>query len=149
MSYLNIISLADAKIYLGVDDTSRDSEIIRIITAAFRYVENNTNYIVFAKDKTYQYSNYCVRVYDYPINSTANTTATPEVKNGYTLYTESNSETKSITLNVGFEDKEDIPEDIIEVTYMLIKHFFNEQEGSGKIPMIITEIINQNKRFII
>ena len=71
MAYIDIIPLADAKVYLRIDDTltEDDAQITRMISAALSYVENYTNHILVSADKTYRMVNGFVRVYDYPINS--------------------------------------------------------------------------------
>ena len=76
MAYLTVIPLADAKTYLGVDDTSRDAEITRMIEAALALLEKRTNHIMVVGNKDYFYEDGCVRVYDYPINTADNTLAT-------------------------------------------------------------------------
>lgn len=71
MAYIDVISLANAKLYLRVDDTltEDDAQITNMINVALKHVEDNTQILVFARDKTYRMINGCIRVYDYPINS--------------------------------------------------------------------------------
>ena len=149
MPYTDIISLSDAKDYLGVDDTSRDTEITRMIKSALTYMEKRTNHLLLAVDKDYIYTDGCVRVYDYPINTVVEGV---EVKTGYSIYTEANSDITSITLNVGYETVTDIPDDLTEAAYIMLKFFFFEQdklEEKGRVPLVVQEIINEYKRFII
>lgn len=149
MSYLSVISLSDAKTYLGVDDTARDAEISRIIKSALSYIEKRTNIILDAKDKLYYYDTTdCAYVFDYPINSTTNTTATVEVKQSYSIYTETDSDIDSITINVGYSDPTDIEHDLIECGYAIIECLFN----GGKLSELsdaIESMISVNRRFII
>lgn len=150
MPYTDIISLEDAKDYLGVDDTSRDTEISRMIKSALYFMEKKTQHYLLPIDKVYNYKNNCARVYDYPINTSI--TEDVEVCSGYSIYTESDSDIKTITLNVGYEEVSDIPEDLVEAGYIMLKFFFYEQEKleeKGRVPMIVQEIINEYKRFII
>ena len=83
MAYLDIIPLADAKIYLRIDDTltEDDTQITRMINVALSYVERYTNHVLFAKEKTYRLINGCISVYDYPIKESKrpNTSSTMEV----------------------------------------------------------------------
>lgn len=149
MPYTDIISLSDAKDYLGVDDTSRDTEITRMIKSALTYMEKRTNHLLLAVDKDYIYTDGCVRVYDYPINTVVEGA---EVKTGYSIYTEANSDITSITLNVGYDTVSDIPDDLTEAAYIMLKFFFFEQdklEEKGRVPLVVQEIINEYKRFII
>ena len=71
MSYLSIISLAEAKNYLRVDDTltADDDQITNMINSALKYVEDWTNIILYAREKSYIVVGGSKRVYDYPINS--------------------------------------------------------------------------------
>lgn len=147
MIYTNIISIEEAKDYLGIDDSSRDVEITRIIAAALRYVENKTGHILEPRAITYNLINGSVRVFDFPIISTANVTATTTASGLSTLYHDSNNTT--ITLTVGYTSSSDIPSDLLEAGFMLIKFFFYEQEGSGKMPDVINYLLQQHQRFIV
>jgi len=71
MAYLDVISLADAKLYLRVDDTltEDDDQITLMIKTALRHIEKVTNVMVYDRDKTFRFIDGSVRVYDYPINS--------------------------------------------------------------------------------
>ena len=71
MAYTDIITLADAKTYLRIDDTltEDDAQITRMIKASLSQVERITNHILFARAKSYIVEDYSVNVYDYPINS--------------------------------------------------------------------------------
>lgn len=144
--YTDIISLSDAKTYLGVDDTARDAEITRIINSALTYLERSTNVILFPRDKTYIYADGCVRVYDYPINSTTSTTHEVEVKTLYSIYTDNGSE--GVILNVGYTDPADIPADLIETGYAIIECLF-EGGKLADLPTLIKTMIFSNKRFVI
>nr|WP_299488601.1 head-tail connector protein [uncultured Allomuricauda sp.] len=150
MSYLTVIPLANAKTYLGVDDTSRDTEITRMIEAALSLIEKRTNYIMVVGNKDYFYENGCVRVYDYPINTADDTlddSVTRTQKQLYSIYEDSDTSNDKITLNVGGTT---IPSDLKEAGYMLIEFYFNNKEQiGGKLPIAVEQIINNNKRFII
>ena len=146
--YIDIISINKAKDYLGVDDTSRDTEINRMINSAFKYFEKRTNIICSPIDKTYILNNGCVKVYDHPINTLDTalaTTVTRELKGLYSIYTDDDSDNTTLTLNVGSED---IDSDIEEIIFMLIEHYFQEGERS-KLPEYLIEMININRRFIL
>ena len=148
MPYTNVISLASAKDYLGVDDTSRDAEITRMIESALRFLEKRTNIIMEPQTKDYVFVDNCVRVYDHPINTLDNTLpegVTREVRTLYSVYTTTDSDIKTLELNVGSNT---VDNDLVEAGYMLIEHYFQEGQRTP-IPMVVEEIININKRFII
>lgn len=156
MSYLDVISLENAKSFLGVDDTSRDTEITQMINAALSLIERETNYIMEAVDKAYLLRDGCVRVYDYPINTDdgdLDETVTRTNKSLYSIYSDSSTAT-TITLNVGGTD---IPADLVQAGYSLIEFFFNEKETGNRlftydttrIPDHINYIVQKNRRFLL
>ena len=152
MAYLDIIPLADAKVYLRIDDTltEDDAQITRMIKGALSYIERTTNVMLYARDVIYNVSDNAVKVYDYPINSEVANVLDSEVKSLYTNYT---SEESTITLNVGYVDVADIPQELIEVAYVLIKNMYYEKENNKTILESIdslTELTLSNyKRFIL
>ena len=156
MAYLDIISLDDAKTYLGVDDSSRDDEITQMIKAALSFIERKTNHIMDAADKDYILRDGCARVYDYPINTLdadLDDSVTRTNKATYSIY-EDTSTAKIITLNVGGTT---IPNDLIQAGYLLVEHFFAEKETGNnnfsldttRFPVAAMQIIDNNKRFIL
>ncbi|AGO48421.1 head-tail connector protein [Cellulophaga phage phi10:1] len=150
MTHLEVISLDDAKDYLGVDDTSRDTEINRMIKSAISYVEKHTQHHLVEKTKTYGTQTGCIRVYDYPIVSTDNTTHSVDVKNGYSVY--NNYSVNSIDLVLGYNTLDDVPSELVEAAYILIKFFFYEQdkmEEKGRVPFVVEQILESYKRFLI
>lgn len=156
MSYLSVITLDEAKTYLRIDDTltEDDTRITSMIKAALSIIEKRTNVLVYARDKKYLFQDYCLRVYDYPINTTDDIeNVSLEEKELYSLYTTSSSDVKNITINVGYENTEDVPSNIIECALEYIKYMYYDAETNtnklNKIPMYIDDMINQNKRFII
>lgn len=163
MSYLTVISLDDAKTYLGVDDTSRNAEITRMISSALRYVEQHTNHILYSRDRTYILSgrNY-IKIYEHPITAVvkgidkdgADVTLTFETNYDvclgptYTIYEGIDSDAIKLVLTIGYATAADIPEPIIEAGYMLIEHFFNQKEtGNSEIPFACQQLIATYKRF--
>ena len=92
MAYLDVIPLADAKIYLRVDDTltQDDNSITRMINGALGYIERVTNILVYDRTKTFLAVDGEVWVYDYPINAVITPTVANglevTLKNGYNIY---------------------------------------------------------------
>ena len=152
MAYLDVITLADAKVYLRIDDTltEDDTQITRMINAALSYVENYTNHILFARDKEYRLIDGCVRVYDNPINSEVTADLISENKTLYTNYTLGITN-DLIELNVGY-DVADIPQELIEAAYEIIDIYYYGKE-SGKTMADLSPMsrqgLNQYKRFIL
>ena len=146
MAYIDIIPLEHAKAYLGIDDTSRDAEITRIINASLSYLERYTNHMLFDRDKVYLYKNKCVRVFDHPINT--ETSLTQDVEVGALSTTYYSDTAASITLNVGYDDLNLIPPDLIEVGFNIMEHLF-EGKKLTELPSFVIEVMNSFKRFII
>ena len=157
MAYIDIITLAEAKNYLRIDDTltDDDAQITRMINAALAYVENCTNIMLFARNKTYTMVDGFVRVYDYPINI-----ATPpvpadvevEIKTSYVNYSYG-YETCDLVLNVGFASAADVPAQLKEVAFEIIDLMYYEHETGKKytkdLTTLSTVILNSYRRFIL
>lgn len=152
MAYLDIIPLADAKVYLRIDDAMNDddNQIIRMIKGSLSYIEQYTNIMLFARDKNYIVQDSFVKVYDYPINSEVSTYTVKEVKTLHTNYT---TDETTFTLNVGYTDVADVPNELIEVAYVLIKNMYYEKENNKTLMESLDSLsimtLNQYKRFII
>ena len=67
MAFTDVVTLAEAKSYLRVDDgfTEDDSLITLLINVAGDYLEKYTNHLLYARDKTYQFWDGCVRLRKY------------------------------------------------------------------------------------
>ena len=153
MAYIDVITLPDAKVYLRVDDdlTEDDTQIIRMINGALSYIEQYTNIYFYARDKSYNVIDSCVKVYDYPINSEVSTYTKKETLTLHTNYT--TDETPLFTLNIGYVDVDDIPQELLEVAYTMIKSMYYEKESNKGILESLDTLsmltLNQYKRFII
>jgi len=154
MAYLDIIPLAEAKVYLRIDDEmcEDDAQITRMINTSLSYVERYTNYLLFARDKQYRLINGCIRIYDYPINSEITADLVVEdmtLHKNYSL----GSDNSLIELNVGYTDVADVPSELVEVAYELIESLYYEKETNKSIQSRISTIsqmmLDQYKRFIV
>jgi len=156
MAYLDIITLAEAKTYLRIDDTltEDDAQITRMIKASLSQIERATNYILFARSKDYVVENCSVNVYDYPINSlTTPTTATSVEKSIYTTYSTIVVTDLKVTLNVGYVNPLDVPSDLIEVAFEMIDLMYYSPETGKSIKSDLSElskmVLSNYKRFFI
>lgn len=156
MAYTDIITLADAKTYLRIDDTltEDDAQITRMIKASLSQIERATNYILFSRSKSYVVEDLSVNVYDYPINSlTTPTTATSVEKSIYTTYTTVVATDLKVTLNVGYVDPLDVPSDLIEVAFEMIDLMYYSPETGKSIKSDLSElskmVLSNYKRFFI
>ena len=153
MAYIDVITLAEAKVYLRVDDTltEDDNQIIRMINSALKYVEDVTNVMMFDRNKSYRLIDGCVSVYDAPINSEVTADLVVENKTLYTNY-QFGTENDLIELNVGYEKATDIPQELISVSFELIDIFYYAKEtgkGIAALSPLAMDILNRNKRFIL
>lgn len=151
MSYLNVITLQQAKDYLRIDSDDSDAEITRMIKSALSLIEKQTNILLYDRDKTYQYLNGAVRVYDYPINSTEDTDHDVYNYGLYSTYCNTGTGT-SITLNVGHDDQDEIDADLIEAALEMIDYWYYKNDGKANITLIpasVQAVIDLNKRFIL
>jgi hypothetical protein len=146
MAYIEVISLEDAKAYLGVDDTARDAEIERMIDSALSYVEEHSSHVMFERDKTYYYRNGKVSVYDFPIN-TVPTGVTEYKYKGYSTFCPAEATDKSVTLNVGYSDPAEIPYPLMEAGYVMLGHLFDRESQS--IPSDVHTLIRSHSRHVI
>lgn len=152
--YTDIISLEDAKIYLRIDDTltEDDTQITRMINGALSFIERYTNYIFFPRDKDYRLIDGCVRVYDFPINSEVTTELEVTNKTLYNIYQKGDNN-DLISLNVGYVDPLEIPQELIEVGYVLIKNMYYDKENNKtlleSLDTLSMETLNIYKRFIV
>ena len=129
MSYLNVITLAEAKNHLRIDEdfTEDDAAIERMIISALQLIETNTNHIMYQQQKTYYKSVGSDRivVYDYPINDYD----TDTIALHYSLRHEFKAD--KITLDVGYTSNDKVPSSLIEVAMMLIDNMYYEHENEG------------------
>jgi hypothetical protein len=151
-SYLDVISLETAKLYLKIDEgqTETDNEITGMINSALSYIEKRTNHIFKTRDKVY-YKDCAlvqqVKVYDYPIDNTVT-----ELEIQYRpLYAIVPTIDNVVTLTVGYENVEDIPAELIDSALQLINFWFYNSEtknAMNTIPDFVQNNIDINRRFI-
>jgi len=134
MEYTDIISLADAKNYLRIDDTvsEDDRAISQMINASFRFIENWTNHILEQRDKTYSLENDFVSVYDYPIQEIVSPVTAVETKKPlYSNFEVLNGESELI-LTVGYNDSVEVPDDLIQVAYEILDiYYYGSKDGQS------------------
>ncbi len=144
MAYIDVIPLEIVKDYLGIDDTSRDREITRMIDSACRYIEKYTNVMLIEREKDYFNTNGCIYVYDYPINTESDLQTR---KSTYSVY-----DAKEITLSVGYELATDVPSDLVDAGLQIIDSWFyagEKETTTSKIPQGAIMILDLYKRFIV
>jgi hypothetical protein len=149
MSYINIIPLQDARVYLRIDDTlTQDNEAItRMINASLAKIEQMTNVHLIAKSKEYIFDDLKATVYDFPINSlTSPTTATKVEKTQYSVYTAALKTDLKLVLNVGYANVSDVPKDLIEVAYEMIDIMYYNKEN--KLSNLSQATLDAYRRFI-
>lgn len=149
-----ILPLAEVKRYLRLDDDFNDDneDIERMIASALEYMEKQTNHVFRVQDKTYyntqsEYGCGSITIFDTPINTTEFGDKTPLYFSGYVKFVN----TESITVNVGYSNRVDVPSALIECALQMIKVFYYEAEknvNTTLIPENVNQIINSYRRFI-
>lgn len=148
MAYLDVLPLARVLNYLRVDQDFEDddNEIQSMIKAACIFVEKRTNHIFYAREVVYK--GHPVKVYDYPINDIVSP-ADPVVIH-YSLCDLYPNETE-VTLNVGYEDPTDVPDELLQACLQMIKVWYYESEkqvNTTLIPESVMQAIDVNRRFL-
>lgn len=138
MAFIDVVTLAEAKQYLRVDDsfTADDSLITLLINVSGDYLEKFTNHLLYARAKTYRFYDSEVRVYDYPINSI---TSPPEADMDIvesSLYTTYGYSSGSLVLNVGYAVI-DVPPMLKAKMFEIIDAMYNGNDNAS-----ITNISN-------
>ena len=155
-SYLQVISLEDAKEYLRIDHNDSDKEIERMIRSALSLVEEKTNHFVYKRNVTYYLRDCEVTVYDSPINTVDTTGLATTVErydfSTYSVFTDSNSDNKTIILSVGYESPEEIPQSLLLAAYDMMDYWYYQNDGRASINFIgdgAREVLNSYTRFIL
>jgi hypothetical protein len=148
MSYLSVITLAEAKSYLRIDDDQNetDNEIISMIEACLSFIEKRTNHILFPRDRTY-YADSIANVYDFPINTIPSTS----VQLIYSTYSAITTLDRVVVLNIGYTNVANIPEELRQAALQMLKVFYFEAEkkvNTSLIPMSVLMLLDINKRYI-
>jgi hypothetical protein len=149
MTYIDVITLVRTKNYLRLDTgfTKDDAEITSMINGACKFVEMRTNIIFFDREKSY-IGLIDVVVYDFPINELISPIdAIPCYFSTSIVYPNQTN----ITLNVGYANPLDVPDDLIQACLQMIKVWYYESEKQVNItliPMSVMQVIDINRRFI-
>lgn len=151
-NYIDVISLERAKLYLKVDasQTETDDEITSMINSSLSFIEKRTNHIFKTRNKVY-YKDCAlvqqVKVYDFPIDN-----AETEYNIVYRpLYAIVPTIDDVVTLTIGYDNVDNIPNELIDAALQLIKVWFYESETQSNttlIPLSVMESIDVNRRFI-
>ena len=153
MAFIDVVTLAEAKQYLRVDDgfTADDTIITLLINVAGDYVERHTNHRLYAREKTYKFFDGDVRVYDYPINSVTSPSEDDMEVTEMSLYTLYEYSSGDLVLNVGYADPADVPAMLKMKMMEVIDAMYNgnENESVTNIDDSLFESIAAWRRFTI
>lgn len=143
-----MITLSQAKNYLRIDDdfTEDDESILRMIKAAFQFIEKRTNHVFYQEERTYnRLDRKYIDIYDYPVSYNGELT-----KLDYSGFTRFDAD--SVTVTVGYATADDVPAPLIEAAYQMLKVFYYEAEkqvNTTLIPESVNQILNDYRRFTI
>ena len=152
MTYNEILPLAEVKNYLRIDDDflEDDLAIERMVRSALQFIEKRTNHIFESKtDVEYLGSptqcNGFIDVYDFPI------TYTGDVIKKYANKVRFKAD--NVILNtVGYQDRESVPDALIDATLQIIKVWYYEAEKQSNttlIPENVHQILGAYRRFTV
>lgn len=139
MSYLQQVTIAEAKDYLRLDGNENDQTLELLIYSACVHFEKQTNHLIFQRSKTYPIG----KIYDYPFTPTATQKEHMTNKSLYWLTTE------EVTLDVGYTIGS-LPKEIKNcILDLVMLDFYNTESDDSKLRRKATHrTINDLKRFI-
>ena len=143
-----MITLSQAKNYLRIDDdfTEDDESILRMIKAAFQFIEKRTNHVFFQEERTYnRLDRKYIDIFDYPVSYDCELT-----KLDYSGFTRFDAD--SVTVTVGYASEYDVPSPLIEAALQMLKVFYYEAEkqvNTTLIPESVNQILNDYRRFTV
>lgn len=151
--YENIISVAEAKHYLRLDDdfTDDDELIEDLIASVLEYITKQTNYVFKVQNKTYRQDYDCnTFIYDYPVNTNDFRPNIPLYYSGYIKFVGADV----ITASVGFSSKTDegFPMALISCAKQMLSVYYyqaEKNENTTLLPLNVKETIDTYRRFII
>ena len=153
MTYNEILPLAEVKNYLRIDDDflEDDLAIERMVRSALQFIEKRTNHIFESKTNVEYLGspNQCngfIDVYDFPF------TYTGDVIN-LKYANKVRFKADSVVLDsVGYQNREAIPDALIEAALQMIKVFYFEgekQSNTTLIPENVHQILGAYRRFTV
>ena len=149
MTYNEILPLATVKNYLRLDSsfTADDQDIERMVRSAFGFIEKQTGYVLQLRENVTYKRAYCgfIDIYDYPVIYSGNLTRLDYA--GKVRF-----DADEVTVNLGYDDINDIPSALIDCALQMIKVFYFEaekQENTTLIPENVKQILMTYKRAII
>ena len=157
-NYEDVVPVQRVLDYLRFDAQNAPitDEVTLMRDAACRAVEQYSNYYLAPTDKVYVYLCMSVDVYDSPINSVLSPVDsekyTVHPKGLYTTYCSKDSEIEQITLNVGYENTEDVDPILIQAVLETVRVWFynaeGETEGLRLLPVTAKSMLKTIKRFV-
>jgi hypothetical protein len=138
-TYLDIFPLKGVKHFLKVDFCDFDDEIELYIKSACRLFEQRTQYNLAEVEISFNEGD---RIYNFPINDNLN-----KLQNKGTYFVAK----EDVTLNLGYQDPLEVPEDIKDCVIEIVKEKLRAKEAD-ELPSyngLIHDIINVRKRFYI
>lgn len=150
MTYNEILPLEEVKNYLRLDEefTEDDTAIERMVRSALQFIEKRTNHIFEQKTGVEYFRNGSryLDIYDFPLTYAGDLT-----KLSYA--NKVRFDVDSITIDtVGYQNREDVPDALIDAALQIIKCFYYEAEkqvNTTLIPDSVNQILSQYRRFTI
>ena len=153
MTYNEFLPLAEVKNYLRVDDdfTEDDDAIERMVRSALGFIEKRTNHIFQGKTNAEYFGSptKCsdfLDIYDYPFTYSGDA-----IRLDYANKVRFKAD--KITFDsVGYQNREDVPDALIDAALQMIKCFYFEaekQSNTSLVPDNVMQIIGAYRRFTV
>lgn len=149
MTYNEILPLATVKNYLRLDSsfTADDQDIERMVRSALGIIEKQTGYVLQLRENVTYKRAYCgfIDIYDYPVIYSGNLTRLDYA--GKVRF-----DADEVTVNLGYNNVEDIPSALIDCALQMIKVFYYEgekQSNTTLIPDAVHQILATYRRYTI
>lgn len=149
MTELDIISIDEAKDWLSVED---ESALPRLISSAIGWVENYTGHKLYQRPVTVTLDCPGYLAIGYPVDvvSVVDKNGDPvpyclvgdRVKYGRGAYT--------LTANVGYAQKEDVPSVLIEAAFKMLTYFYENRDlYEIRLPQDVQFMVNKFRRNLV
>lgn len=150
MTYNEILTLAEVKNYLRLDECFKDDDLAleRMVRSALGFIEQRTNHIFQLRQNVEYFRNgqRYLDIYDYPLTYTGDLTK-------LTYSNKVRFDADNVTIDsVGYATRASVPDALIEAALQMIKVWYFEAEKQSNttlVPENVHQILAAYRRFTI
>jgi len=138
---LDVLPLAEVKLFVSVDFDDYDVQLTRQINAAVSYVEKYTNVMLYSRIKDYTITGCSLEVYDYPFGLVGATI--PKSRQNILSTTVYGSPGDTFQALVGYLTVDEVPSELIEACYKIVLYLFENRDiYTAGLPWDIQMLMN-------